>query len=273
MPVQFGADGVNDGERVLLPRCGLGAPHAGRARRVTVVMLLCLSVWVVPSTNAQVAGRQSPPHLVSVSDLDSTIVLDIRYATADNFVGVPVDGYDEPLCLLTEPAARALAAANALATERGYRILVFDCYRPQRAVDHFVRWSYYALDQRTKPAYYPNVEKRLLFEYGYIASKSGHSRGSTVDVSLVLMRDSVVTAGQGPIDMGTPFDFFDTLSHTDAPGITERQRDNRQALLDIMRAAGFRNYSKEWWHYTLVGEPYPDSYFNVPVRRESPGRN
>ena len=235
------------------------------ARRHRLPFLFAALVLVSAVAKGQIAEPVSSPRLVSVSAIDSTLVLDIRYATDHNFVGAPVDGYDRPLCLLTPEAAAALVRAHDMLSTKGSRLVVFDCYRPQRAVDHFVRWSYYRLDQKTKSTYYPNVDKRLLFELGYIASRSGHSRGSTVDVGLVGI-DAPGDSVNALVDMGTPFDFFDPLSHTASPDITDGQRRNREMLLEAMRAAGFRNYPKEWWHFTLNGEPYPNSYFDVAVR-------
>jgi len=195
--------------------------------------------------------------LVRLSDVDETITQDSRYAGSDNFMGRPVRGYHAPEIMVTLEAAEALAAAQKGAKAQGLSLLVFDGYRPQRAVDHFVEWGADLADTLNKAAYYPNVPKAELFERGYIAERSGHSRGSTVD--LTLTRDGL------PLDMGTPFDFFDELSHTENPASTPEAMANRMLLRDIMTAAGFRNYVNEWWHYTLVNEPYPDTYFNIPV--------
>ncbi len=195
--------------------------------------------------------------LVRLSDVDETITQDPRYAGSDNFMGRPVRGYLAPEVMMTRAAAEALAAAQKSAKAQGLSLLVFDGYRPQRAVDHFVEWGADLADTLNKAAYYPNVPKAELFERGYIAERSGHSRGSTVDVTLT--RDGL------PLDMGTPFDFFDELSHTENPAITPEAMANRMLLRDIMAAAGFRNYVNEWWHYTLVSEPYPDTYFDIPV--------
>lgn len=224
------------------------------------VALLAPGTWALEHS----AVAQETPEFVSASELDSSIVLDMRYATANNFVGTPIDGYAEPVCLLTREAAEALVTASSIVRRKGYRLVAFDCYRPQRAVDHFVRWSHYLLDQSTKEAYYPNVDKRRLFAEGYIASRSGHSRASTVDVGLARACDSS-DDGYAFLDMGTPFDFFDPLSHTDSPGISDQQRRNRRILVDAMREAGFRNYAREWWHFTLQEEPFPGTYFDVVV--------
>lgn len=203
------------------------------------------------------------PPLVSVTDLDESIQLDIRYAGANNFVGAPIDGYEAAKCLLAEPAAHALAAAQAELQSVGMGLLVFDCYRPQRAVDHFLRWANDAADQRTKDEHYPRVPKRELVGRGYIAAKSAHSRGSAVDVAL-LRFDS--WGGADPVDMGTPFDFFDERSHTDARDISDEARESRALLRQAMERHGFRPLREEWWHFTFQPEPYPALYFDVPVR-------
>jgi D-alanyl-D-alanine dipeptidase len=208
--------------------------------------------------------RATPaPALVSLSDVAPGVELDLRYAGAGNFVGAPIDGYERPVCLLTEPAARALAAVQRDLEAEGLGLRVFDCYRPRRAVAHFARWARDLSDQRTKAAYYPRVEKSALFAEGYVAERSGHSRGSTVDLTLVARR----AAGTAePLDTGTPFDLFDPRSHTESPEVTAAQRAARRRLRDAMARRGFRNYPLEWWHYTLEGEPYPETYFDVPVR-------
>lgn len=196
--------------------------------------------------------------LVRLSDVDETIEQDPRYAGSDNFMGRPIRGYDAAEVMLTHEAAEALSRAQQSAQAQGYSLLVFDGYRPQRAVDHFVEWGADLTDNLNKATYYPNVPKAELFERGYIAERSGHSRGSTVD--LTLTRDG------SPLDMGTPFDFFDALSHTENPAIAPEATTNRMLLRDIMTEAGFRNYVNEWWHYTLNDEPYPDTYFDLPIK-------
>ncbi len=222
--------------------------------------------------NGRSSSTLAGPNLVDVSTLDPTIVIDMRYAGPNNFVGQKIDGYENAVCLLTPPAATALTRVNRDLSSRGYRLVVFDCYRPQRAVDHFVRWSRYPLETATKEEYYPRVEKKRLFSLGYIASRSGHSRGSTVDAGLMKVEDdSSGTDCLTRVDMGTPFDFFDELSHTDAPGLEPDQRVHRDLLRSVMDEYGFRNYSKEWWHFTLRNEPFPDSYFDAVVRRPTDG--
>jgi len=210
------------------------------------------------------AGGAVPtaPDLVSLADLAPAVSLDMRYAGSENFVGVPIDGYEAPVCLLARPAALALAAAQHDLEAEGLGLRVFDCYRPERAVAHFARWARDLGDERTKAAYYPRIEKSALFDLGYIALRSGHSRAATVDLTLVERH------GDGTLrelDMGGPFDLFDPLSNTESPEVGEAQRANRLRLRAALEHRGFRNLPVEWWHYTLVAEPYPDTYFDVPV--------
>lgn len=223
--------------------------------RVVLSSLFLLSSGVMTAAPGQ--------DLVDVRVLDASIGTDMRYARAGNFVGQPVDGYETAKCLLSRPAAEALAAVQAGLRDQGLGLLVFDCYRPQRAVDHFVRWAADTADVRTKAEYYPGVPKSRLFEEGYIASRSGHSRASTVDLTLGLRS---ADGSIEPLDMGTPFDFFDPRSNTEAPNLAPAQLANRLRLRDAMEAGGFRNYAAEWWHYTLREEPYPDEYFDLPIR-------
>lgn len=195
---------------------------------------------------------------VDITTLIPNAVLDIRYFGDHNFVGKPVDGYATPKCLLHESAAKGLVKVQQQAQKQGLGIKVFDCYRPQRAVDHFVRWVNDESDTKTKAEFYPNLGKDELLG-GYIAAKSGHSRGSTVDLTLV---DS-----QGKeLDMGSPFDMFDTLSNTDDPRITAQQKTNRYKLKTLMTNEGFSPYSMEWWHFTYQPQAYPNTYFNFVVK-------
>lgn len=216
-----------------------------------------------PPSETQTAAD---PDLVDVTALEPSIRADIKYAGSDNFVGATVDGYEAAKCLLARPAAEALAAVQRSLAADGLGLLVYDCYRPQRAVDHFVRWARDTTDLRTKAAHYPNVDKSRLFEEGYIAARSGHSRASTVDLTLVRLPSADVRTAAEPLDMGTPYDFFDPRSHTESPEVTGSQLANRLRLREAMEAGGFRNYEKEWWHYTLRDEPWPETYFDVVVR-------
>jgi D-alanyl-D-alanine dipeptidase len=203
------------------------------------------------------------PRFVSLADAAPRVGLDLRYAGARNFVGTPIDGYEAPVCLLTEPAARALARVQHDLEADGLGLRVFDCYRPERAVAHFARWARDLGDRRTQAEYYPRVDKAALFAEGYIAERSGHSRGSTVDLTLVGRRPDGSLA---ELDMGTAFDLFDPRSHTQSPEVPPAARANRLRLRAAMERRGFRNLPLEWWHYTLADEPYPDRTFDVPVR-------
>ena len=201
---------------------------------------------------------------VSLSHFLPSILCEIRYHSSYNFIGDRIDGYEEPLALATREAAEALKKAAALAAAKGYIFKIYDAYRPQSAVDHFVRWAEDTTDTRMKSVFYPNVNKKDLFSQGFIARHSGHSRGSTIDLTLF-----DITAGK-EVDMGGPFDFFGPLSHPDhTEGLTAEQFSNRQLLRGFMLDSGFRPLSTEWWHFTLDNEPYPDTYFTFPVRMDS----
>ena len=200
-----------------------------------------------------------PSGFVVLADFVPGIIQEIRYHSTYNFIGERIDGYEEPVALLTIEAARALKqAANELFVQ-GYRLKVFDAYRPARAVKHFVLWGIEDTDIRMKPYFYPDLAKQELFEKGYIASKSSHSRGSTVDLTLLDM-----AAGK-EADMGSPFDFFGPVSHPDCRTISEEQYQNRMRLRHVMMRNGFQPIDCEWWHFTLKDEPYPDTYFDFPV--------
>ena len=196
-----------------------------------------------------------------IAEVVPDVILEIRYYSTFNFIGDRIDGYEEPTALLTKEAAAALKAASDEFLERGYRLKIYDAYRPQRAVDHFVRWAKDLDDQRMKKIFYPVVAKDKLFELGFIAEHSGHSRGSTVDLTLFDM------ARGCDVDMGGYFDFFGDISHYDHPDLTDAQRENRTLLRDVMVRAGFVPYEYEWWHFTLANEPYPDTYFDFPVNK------
>ena len=186
------------------------------------------------------------------------LIVEMRYAGAHNFVGRPIDGYEAPRCLLTKAAANALAGVAKDVAAYGLVIKVFDCYRPTRAVANFVRWARDLNDTAGKAEFYPDVDKRTLFRDGYIASQSGHSRGSTIDLTLA-------HADGRELDMGTPFDFFSPKSWPADPASARGACQPRVAR-PAMRHHGFRPYDREWWHFTLRGEPFPDTYFDFPVR-------
>ncbi|WP_037314136.1 M15 family metallopeptidase [Amycolatopsis orientalis] len=251
-------------------------------RALAVAVLAVLTTFPAP---AQASEKTAPPEFVALSDVAPTILHEIRYHGRHNFVGRKIDGYVQPLCLLTRQAAEGLRVAQRRLLRQGYTLKVYDCYRPQRAVDHFVRWAKDLSDERMKAEFYPNVAKDRLFADGYIAEKSGHSRGSTVDLTIVKLPprpQRPYRPGEAlmpcfapdrfpdnMVDMGTGYDCFDTLSHTDDPRITGEARANRQLLKGTLATAGFRNLAEEWWHYTLNAEPFPDTYFDFPVARHS----
>ena len=197
---------------------------------------------------------------VSVGEAIPDVLLDIRYYSSFNFIGERIDGYEEPAALLTREAAQALKEASDEAIGQGIRLKVFDAYRPQKAVDHFVRWAKDPEDIRMKAFFYPDLEKKDIIPQGYIAEHSGHSRGSTVDLTLFDM------ATQRDLDMGGTFDFFGELSHPDYSGVSEGQHANRMLLQKLMVKHGFRPLETEWWHFTLEDEPWPDTFFTFPVR-------
>jgi D-alanyl-D-alanine dipeptidase len=197
--------------------------------------------------------------LVFVDEHVSGIYWDAKYATWDNFTGKPVDGYVANRIAGTTALCAALERARAEAASHGFGLLLWDGYRPQRAVDSFLRWSQQPEDGRTKSRHYPNIDRTDLFAKGYVAAKSGHSRGSTVDLTLFHLD----TGERAP--MGGDYDLMDMSSHHRAEGIAQVDAQNRQCLRSIMEACGFSSYDCEWWHYTLADEPYPDTYFDFPI--------
>ena len=218
------------------------------------------------AAEGQSTGPDDATGFVSLAEAAPDVILEIRYYSTYNFVGERVDGYEEPCALMTREVAEALnnAAAEAEEQEQGYRLKVYDAYRPQMAVDHFVRWAEDVDDTAMKPYFYPELDKSVLFDQGYIDAKSGHSRGSTIDLTLFDM-----DIGK-EVDMGGTFDYFGELSHPDYVGdLTEEQIANRNTLRDIMVDNGFKPLDTEWWHFTLVDEPYPDTYFTFPVTEDS----
>ena len=200
-----------------------------------------------------------PSGFVLLADAVPQIVQEIRYYSTYNFIGDRIDGYEEPCALLTKEAARALKAAAGELMVQGYRLKVFDAYRPVSAVKHFVLWGIEDQDVRMKPYFYPELEKQELFARGYIAKQSSHSRGSAVDLTLLDMKTGK------ELDMGGPFDLFSERSHPDYRGISAEQYDNRMILRRAMLRNGFLPIDCEWWHFALNNEPYPDTYVNFPV--------
>lgn len=196
---------------------------------------------------------------VFVDELVSGIRWDAKYATWDNFTGKPVDGYLANRVVGTRALCAALEVARERAESLGFGLLLWDGYRPQRAVDCFLRWSQRPEDGRTKPRHCPNIDRAAMFDLGHVAAKSGHSRGSTVDLTLYHLSTGELAA------MGGDHDPMDSISHHGAEGITRAESANRRHLWSVMDASGFSSYDSEWWHYTLKGEPFPATHFDFPI--------
>lgn len=205
------------------------------------------------------AQAARPSGFVDAATVAAGLAVEMRYFGSDNFVGRRIAGYEAPVCVLTSEAATALAAVQQDLAPFGLGLKAYDCYRPQRAVADFMRWAADPKDQSQKSTFYPQIDKRDVFKLGYIAERSGHSRGSTIDVTLI------DRATGRELDMGGPYDLFDPISWPAAQGLTALQRAHRLLLRASMRARGFRPYDQEWWHFTLENEPFPDVYFDFPV--------
>ena len=203
---------------------------------------------------------------VRLQDVIPEALPEIRYAGNNNFVGERIDGYEEPVALMAREAAEALSRVNGEAAARGLGLKIFDAYRPRRAVEHFMRWAADPEDQRMKEAFYPDIPKAEIIPRGYVAPESSHSRGSTVDLTLVDLQT------REELDMGGSFDFFGERSHPDYAGLTEAQRANRRLLREMMTRQVFLPIETEWWHFTLANEPYPETCFTFPVRQDQRGR-
>lgn len=228
---------------------------------MTRILTRFLILLLLAATQAGPARAQGmPDDFVRLNDFLSEAAFDIRYYTEDNFLATRVDGYEAPVALLTRPAARALKTAQEELRPFGLGLKIFDGFRPQRAVDHFVRWAKDLDDTRAKAAHYPNVDKKDLFKKGYIAAKSSHSRGSTVDLTIIDRKTGK------ELDMGTSFDFFGPESWPDNKTMSPTIRANRALLRNVMVRNGFAPYKAEWWHFTYIDEPYPDTYFDFPVQ-------
>lgn len=230
-------------------------------RNVRVGLLIIFFYFSFLSAFA--AASDLPEGFVYIKDVIPDVVLEMRYFTDDNFIGKPVDGYHSPQCIISKEAALALKKVQDDLKRFSLSLKIYDAYRPQSAVDHFVRWAKDLKDTKMKARYYPDVEKKNLFRDGYIASKSSHSRGSTVDLTIVYFDE---TGNAGELDMGTGFDFFSPKSWPVDPTMKPEQRASRMLLQLVMEKHGFRHYEKEWWHVTLDNEPYPDTYFDFAVR-------
>jgi zinc D-Ala-D-Ala dipeptidase len=224
-----------------------------------------LAALMLASQPAPAREPPLPAGFVDAAAVVPGLVVDMRYFGSDNFVGEQIDGYEQPRCVLSAPAAKALAAVARDLAVRGLALKAFDCYRPQRAVAHFVRWAQRIDDIKRKAQFYPDVDKRNLFRDGYIAERSGHSRGSTIDLTLIRRADGSERAGR-ELDMGSPFDFFSPRSWPSDTSVSSEAQQNRVLLAAAMTRRGFKSYDKEWWHFTLADEPFPDTYFDFPVR-------
>lgn len=252
-------------------------------RKIMMAAFFLTALCAPHMVNFAWAAEMIPPGFVNIEEVIPSVLLDIRYYGEHNFVGKRVDCYHAPKCILTKKAAYALASVQKDLEPFSLSLKIYDCYRPQRAVDHFVRWAKDVDDTKTKKEFYSNVNKANLFRDGYIDSRSGHSRGSTVDLTIVPLpaaferqydpqeeqAECYLPAAQrfpdSSVDMGTGFDCFHELSHTANKNIGEKQRMNRLLLKSLMEKHGFRNYDKEWWYFTLNSEPYPDTYFNFVI--------
>jgi D-alanyl-D-alanine dipeptidase len=226
-----------------------------RAGVLALLLLLpagCLSA-------EDIRGRD-PTAFADAAQVVPGLVVDMRYYGSENFVGRPVAGYAAPICLMTRKSALALKRVQEQLAKENLGLKVFDCYRPKRAVADFVAWAKDLSDQKRKAQHYPDVDKSKLFELGYIAERSGHSRGSTVDLTLI---DKATGA---EIDMGSPYDLFDPKSWPSDTTVSPAAQANRKKLQGVMTGHGFRPLKEEWWHFTLAGEPYPDTYFDFLVQ-------
>ncbi|MGD2167713.1 MAG: M15 family metallopeptidase [Gammaproteobacteria bacterium] len=225
--------------------------------RIGVVLT---SLLASASALAQTAEPPRPDNFVDLQRVVSGLKVELRYAGSNNFVGRPIAGYEAGVVYLTREAATALGEVQRVLAADGLGLKVFDGYRPQRAVNDFMQWASDPNDRAMKDAYYPTVEKSMLIPNGYIAERSGHSRGSTVDLTLIEL-----TSGQ-ELDMGSPYDYFDPISWPASTSVSEAARRNRNKLRETMVQHGFEPLEEEWWHFTLRNEPFPDLYFDFPVR-------
>ena len=220
-----------------------------------------LFFFLVSLTTTIFSQKQTlPKGFVYLAEVDTSIKSELRYLSNNNFIGKPIDGYINKTIIISKPAALALKQVQKKLLQFNLTLKVFDAYRPQQAVDHFVRWARVLNDTLMKQQYYPEVTKNKLFQLGYIASKSGHTRGSTVDLTIVDL-----TTGR-ELDMGSPYDYFGTESHPLQNKLTKNQRVNRLLLRNLMLSNGYKPYENEWWHFTLRNEPFPTTYFNFPIK-------
>jgi D-alanyl-D-alanine dipeptidase len=238
----------------------MGEAESGRVRcELNMIRRIPIAALLL-SLAFDAAAQERPASFVDAATVVPGLIVEARYAGTRNFIGTPIDGYERPICYLTREAASALAQVARDIEPRGLVPKVFDCYRPERAVRHFVRWARNLADVSRKAEFYPEVDKRNLFRDGYIAARSSHSRGSTVDLTLARRADGV------ELDMGTPFDFFSPRAAPSDRSVSAEAQANRALLAQAMRRRGFASYHKEWWHFTLRDEPFRDRHFDFPVR-------
>jgi D-alanyl-D-alanine dipeptidase len=246
----------------------------------------CIAIVLLSAAADAMAADGLPNGFVYLRDVAATVRQDMRYHGTHNFVGRPIAGYLAPECILTAPAAQALARVQAELAASSLSLVVYDCYRPQRAVDDFLAWGRDPSDQQMKAEFYPRVDKADFVKLGYVADQSGHSRGSTVDLAIAPLPlaapapylDSAPKVDcaapmrwrDGSLDFGTAFDCMDPASHVDATSLPPAALRNRALLRGVMLKNGFKGYDKEWWHFTLADEPFPQTYFNFPIT--APGR-
>ncbi|APZ47633.1 peptidase M15 [Polaribacter reichenbachii] len=207
-----------------------------------------------------ISAQNLPKGFVYLSDIDASIQKELRYLGNNNFIGKPIDGYINNCVIVSKETAKALKKVQTILNKKGLSLKIFDAYRPQQAVNHFVKWAKVLNDTLMKQQYYPKVPKSQLFNLGYIASKSGHTRGSTTDLTII----DIKTGKE--LDMGSPFDFFGIESHPFYKNITQKRKENRMLLRKVMLDNGFKPYDHEWWHFTLKNEPFPKTYFNFPIQ-------
>lgn len=239
----------------------ISAPEISAAETVTTSAAPAAETTAATTAQSFAPAVPEPDasDFVLLSDAVPDVILEMRYYTTYNFIGDRIDGYDAPCALLTKEAAAALRGVSDELGEKGYRLKIYDAYRPQTAVDHFVRWAEDTADIRMKACFYPELDKSVLFESGYISRHSAHSRGSTVDLTLF-----DISTGKD-VDMGGTFDYFGERSHPDFRGVSQEQYANRRLLRDAMTSHGFHGISTEWWHFTLNDEPFPETFFSFPV--------
>ena len=239
---------------------------------MALVVMLAFAACNDNDDNLKVSPEEDTSQFVLLTDVVPDAILEIRYYSTYNFIGRRIPGYEEPLAILTREAADSLKKVSDELMAQGYRLKIFDAYRPQKAVDYFMEWAQNMGDTLMKPYFYPELDKSILVPQEYIAEKSGHTRGSTVDITLFDM------AKEKEVDMGCTYDYFGLASHPDVqPGqtvgayqpINQEQYDNRMILQKAMLAHGFKAYDCEWWHFTLANEPFPDTYFTFPIALSS----